>query len=61
MLGAIMEENPRMEPAMISSVPVRRLGKPEEIAEAVVWLCSDRASYVTGQGLVVDGGLTAGS
>ena len=61
MLEAIMEENPRMEPAMIASVPMRRLGAPEEIAEAVVWLCSDRASYVTGQGLVVDGGLTAGS
>lgn len=61
MLEAIMEENPRMEPAMIAAVPMRRLGAPEEIAEAVVWLCSDRASYVTGQGLVVDGGFTAGS
>ena len=61
MLEALMEENPRMEPAMIAAVPMRRLGKPEEIAEAVVWLCSDRASYVTGQGLVVDGGFTAGS
>ena len=61
MLEAIMEENPRMEPAMITAVPMRRLGAPEEIAEAVVWLCSDRASYVTGQGLVVDGGFTAGS
>ena len=61
MLEAIMEENPRMEPAMIAAVPMRRLGKPEEIAEAVVWLCSDRASYVTGQGLLVDGGFTAGS
>ena len=61
MLEAIMEENPRTEPAMIAAVPMRRLGTPEEIAEAVVWLCSDRASYVTGQGLVVDGGFTAGS
>ena len=61
MLEAIMEENPRMEPAMIAAVPMRRLGAPEEIAEAVVWLCSDRASYVTGQGLVVDGGFTAGT
>ena len=61
MLEAIMEENPRMEPATLAAVPMRRLGTPEEIAEAVVWLCSDRASYVTGQGLVVDGGLTAGS
>ena len=61
MLESIMEENPRMEPAMIAAVPMRRLGTPEEIAEAVVWLCSTRASYVTGQGLVVDGGFTAGS
>ena len=61
MLESIMEENPRMEPAMIAAVPMRRLGAPEEIAEAVVWLCSGRASYVTGQGLVVDGGFTAGS
>ena len=61
MLESIMEENPRMEPATIAAVPMRRLGAPEEIAEAVLWLSSDRASYVTGQGLVVDGGLTAGS
>ena len=61
MLEAIMQENPRMEPAMIAAVPMRRLGAPEEIAEAVIWLCSDRAAYVTGHGLVVDGGFTAGS
>ena len=61
MLEAIMEENPRMEPAMVAAVPMRRLGAPEEIAEAVIWLCSDRAAYVTGHGLVVDGGFTAGS
>ncbi len=36
-----------------------RLGTPQEIAEAVVWLCSDAASYVTGQCLHVDGGITA--
>jgi NAD(P)-dependent dehydrogenase (short-subunit alcohol dehydrogenase family) len=40
-------------------VPAGRLGTPEEVAEAVVWLCSDRASYVTGHMMAVDGALTA--
>jgi NAD(P)-dependent dehydrogenase (short-subunit alcohol dehydrogenase family) len=35
---------------------MRRLGRPEEIADAVLWLCSDKASYVTGQSISVDGG-----
>lgn len=42
--------------AMIESVPAKRLGKPEEIVSAVLWLCSDMASFVVGHTLVVDGG-----
>ena len=42
-----------------SKAPMDRLGTPEEIAEAVVWLCSDAASFVTGHALVADGGYTA--
>jgi NAD(P)-dependent dehydrogenase (short-subunit alcohol dehydrogenase family) len=38
---------------------VGRMGRPEEIAEAVVWLSSDAASFVTGHAMVVDGGLVA--
>jgi NAD(P)-dependent dehydrogenase (short-subunit alcohol dehydrogenase family) len=43
------------------AVPLGRLGRPEECAEAVIWLCSDAASYITGVCLPVDGGLLADS
>ena len=43
---------------MEASVPLKRGGKPEEVAKAVVWLCSDDASYITGHNLVIDGGYT---
>jgi NAD(P)-dependent dehydrogenase (short-subunit alcohol dehydrogenase family) len=45
--------------AMVDMEPVHRLGRPEEIADAVVWLCSDRSSFVTGQAIAVDGGFVA--
>jgi NAD(P)-dependent dehydrogenase (short-subunit alcohol dehydrogenase family) len=40
--------------------PLGRFGRPEEIAEAVVWMCSERASFMTGQAMVLDGGFLAG-
>jgi NAD(P)-dependent dehydrogenase (short-subunit alcohol dehydrogenase family) len=45
---------------ILSCHPIGRLGRPAEIAEAVVWMCSDRASFMTGQSLVLDGGFLAG-
>ena len=42
--------------AMEKSIPMARVGRPEEIADAVLWLCSDAASYMTGQSISVDGG-----
>ena len=44
---------------MASLHPIGRIGKPEEIAEAVVFLCSDKASFITGETLAIDGGWTA--
>jgi NAD(P)-dependent dehydrogenase (short-subunit alcohol dehydrogenase family) len=44
---------------IMTKVPVHRLGSAEEIAEAVVWMCSDRASFMTGASHVVDGGFSA--
>ena len=44
---------------MIAGVPLKRAGKPEEIARAIVYLASDNASFVTGQILGVNGGKTA--
>ncbi len=49
---------PRLQ-AMLGNTPMGRLGSPEEVAEAVAFLASDRASYITGTELYVDGGYTA--
>jgi NAD(P)-dependent dehydrogenase (short-subunit alcohol dehydrogenase family) len=51
--------HPDVEAAILSAIPQGRWGKPEEIAEAVVFLCSERASHITGQILAIDGGWTA--
>jgi NAD(P)-dependent dehydrogenase (short-subunit alcohol dehydrogenase family) len=51
---------PQIQKHIVSCHPIGRLGKPTEIAEAVVWMCSDRASFMTGESLVLDGGFLAG-
>jgi NAD(P)-dependent dehydrogenase (short-subunit alcohol dehydrogenase family) len=52
--------DPQMKDFIIKSLPIGRLGRPEEIAEAVIWLCSDAASFVTGAIFPVDGGAVVG-
>jgi NAD(P)-dependent dehydrogenase (short-subunit alcohol dehydrogenase family) len=50
--------DPEKDRRIAASIPLGRLGQPEDVADAVVWLCSDAASFVTGHALVVDGGDT---
>ena len=56
MLEDLMVGMPRE--AIVAAEPVGRIGRPEEIAEAVLWLCSPAASFVTGQAIAADGGWT---
>ncbi len=50
---------PDAEAQFTALEPVGRLGRPEEVAEAVVWLCSNEASFITGHPMVVDGGFVS--
>jgi NAD(P)-dependent dehydrogenase (short-subunit alcohol dehydrogenase family) len=59
MLMGAFEKRPDMEERYARAEPMKRIGQPEEIGEAVAWLCSDRASYVTGLPMPVDGGYMA--
>jgi NAD(P)-dependent dehydrogenase (short-subunit alcohol dehydrogenase family) len=59
MVAGPMGVKPELEEQIKRIQPMGRLGTPEEVAEAVVWLCSDDSSFVTGHPLVLDGGLAA--
>lgn len=57
-LDPFIAANPEFVPMMTAQHPIGRIGNPEEVAAAVVWLCSDAASFVVGQSIPVDGGYT---
>jgi len=59
MVQRVFSNNPQFAEAAASAEPVGRLAQPAEIGEAVVWLCSDSASFVTGLPMAVDGGMVA--
>ncbi|MGM0579541.1 MAG: SDR family oxidoreductase [Bacteroidota bacterium] len=56
MIDRFTGKDKKIEKQFIDMEPIGRLGEPEEVAEAVMWLCSDASSFVTGQALAVDGG-----
>lgn len=58
-MTAPLVSSPEMKKVIDAMTPMGRMGQAEEVAEAVVWLCSDAASFVTGHPLVIDGGATA--
>ncbi len=58
--GMISEGHGRLMEAIVKATPIRRFGRPEEVAEAILFLASERASFITGQTLGVSGGLVMG-
>ena len=59
LVEGILERHPERKAQIVADHPVGRLGVPEEISEAAVWLCSDAASFVNGTAMTVDGGYVA--
>lgn len=59
MIDRFAQGDPETMNQLAQTEPIGRMGTPDEIAESVVWLCSDSASFVTGQALAVDGGWVA--
>jgi len=59
-MGERVWGEPEVKKFALGLHPIGRFGRPMEVAEAVVWMCSDRASFMTGQSLVLDGGFMAG-
>jgi NAD(P)-dependent dehydrogenase (short-subunit alcohol dehydrogenase family) len=59
-ISALVVHNPQLAPTYLKTIPLGRFGQPRDIADAVLFLASDEAAYVTGQMLVIDGGQTLG-
>jgi NAD(P)-dependent dehydrogenase (short-subunit alcohol dehydrogenase family) len=59
-LSAFVIEDPDQSKVFLDRIPLRRFAEPEEMARPIVWMCSDDASYLTGELLVVDGAMSVG-
>jgi NAD(P)-dependent dehydrogenase (short-subunit alcohol dehydrogenase family) len=60
MIDRVTQGNRAVEAQYEAIEPMGRMGRPEEVSEVVIWLCSDASSFITGAALAVDGGLLAG-
>jgi len=58
LLDQVFDADPSMHDKLLKYVPMRRYGQPEEIAEAILWLASDKTEFITGQAITLDGGLS---
>ena len=58
MTGPLLDNFPDIVERMVAKTPAGRIGEPEDVADVVVFLCSDQTRFVTGQNIVVDGGMT---
>ncbi len=59
LFNPLIAGNPGRAEKMLERIPMRRFGKPRDIADAIVWLCSDQSRFITGQAINLDGGMTA--
>jgi NAD(P)-dependent dehydrogenase (short-subunit alcohol dehydrogenase family) len=59
-IAALVVHNPELAPRYLQTIPLRRFGQPDDIANAVAFLASPESAYVTGQTIVIDGGQTLG-
>lgn len=59
MIERMVEDDPELEAESAASQPIGRMGAADEVAEPVVWICSDAAGFVTGHAMAVDGGYVA--
>ena len=59
LFNPMIADNPGRAEKMLERIPMRRFGKPRDVADAIVWLCSDQSRFVTGQAINLDGGMTA--
>ncbi len=59
LFNPLIADNPARAQKMLERIPMRRFGQPRDIADAIVWLCSEQSRFITGQAINLDGGMTA--